>query len=315
MRRFGQAAVLAAELPADIRWLYAHFIHTPSAVTRYASLMTGLPWSCSAHAKDIWTSPDWELKANLGSARWAVTCSAIGREKLASLADTETKVRLLYHGLDLARFAQFDRPQSANDGRDSANPVRILAVGRAVEKKGFDVLLRALAQLPSDVHWRLAHIGGGELRQALKAEADARGLSDRIEWRGALEQRAVLDAYRSSDLFVLPCRIADDGDRDGLPNVLVEAQSQKLACLSTTVSAVPELIEHGRTGMLVAPEDADALARALAQLVTDPALRARLGAAGEARVRSSFDFRSGVASLSQQFRRSLDETAPAAALA
>jgi len=315
VRRLGQAAVLAAELPAHIEWLYAHFIHTPSAVTRYASLITGLPWSCSAHAKDIWTSPEWELAANLASARWTVTCTAIGRAHLARLADRADKVRLLYHGLDLARFPPFDRPASRNAGTDPASPVRLLVVGRAVEKKGLDVLLLALARLRAGSHWRLDHIGGGEALTALRAQAVALGIADRIEWRGAQEQRTVLAAYRASDLFVLPCRIADDGDRDGLPNVLVEALSQKLACLSTTVSAVPELIADGETGVLVAPDDPAALAAALERLIGDPALRTGLGEAGEARVRSAFDATGGIASLALEFARALDGVPSAAALA
>jgi glycosyltransferase involved in cell wall biosynthesis len=111
----------------------------------------------------------------------------------------------------------------------------------------------------------------------------------------------VLARYRAADLFVLPCRIARDGDRDGLPNVLMEAQSQGLACLSTTVSAIPELILSGETGMLVPPDDRGALAAALAALMRDPAERRRLGAAGEARLRRHFGHRAGIARLATLF--------------
>jgi glycosyltransferase involved in cell wall biosynthesis len=304
-RRFGQAAVLAAEMPADAKWLYAHFIHTPAAVARYASLITDMRWSCSAHAKDIWTSGDWELRTNLASAQWVVTCTGSGRDKLASLAADPTTVHLIYHGLDFHRFPVEPRPISNRDGRSAASPVRLLTVGRAVGKKGLDVLLAALARLPSDLHWSLTHIGGGEELKKLKRRARALGIAARVAWIGAQDQQVVLAAYRSADLFVLPCRIAGNGDRDGLPNVLAEAQSQGLACISTAISGVPELIRDGETGLLVAPDDPQALAVAIERLISEPALRDKLGAAGERRVREHFDMNAGLSRLVALFDRAL----------
>lgn len=304
-RRFGQAAVLASEMPEDASWLYAHFIHTPSAVTRYTHLMTGLPWSCSAHAKDIWTSPDWELRANLASARWGVTCTRVGHQRLESLAPEPGHVRLVYHGLNLDRFGRNLRDASQADGTDPENPVRLLTVGRAVEKKGYNLLLDALSQLPMDLHWNLVHIGGGELLKALKERSKALGLADRITWRGAQDQAAVLQAYRETDVFVLPSRVADNGDRDGLPNVLVEAQSQRVCCLSTSVGGIPELICSGETGVLVPPDDSAALAEELARLIRDPSLRQRLAEAGEQRTRDMFDKRAGITQLLALFDASL----------
>lgn len=306
-RRFGQAAVLAAEMPADVRWLHAHFIHTPSAVTRYASLMTGQSWSCSAHAKDIWTSPDWELRQNLASADWAVTCTRIGHERLTRLAPNPAHVRLVYHGLDLTSFAASGQALSRRDGTNPAEPVRLLSVGRAVEKKGLDLLLDALASCPPELNWTLTHIGGGELLKSLQARAERLGIADRVSWRGAEAQSAVIEAYRSADVFVLPCRTARNGDRDGLPNVLMEALSQRLVCLSTCVGGVPELIRNGETGLLVASEDSAALAAALVRLIRDPDLRQRLAIAGERHVRATFDMRAGMARLVALFEASLAE--------
>ena len=297
MRRFGQACVLADEMPAEIGHLYAHFIHTPTAVTRYASLMTGIPFSCSAHAKDIWTSPAWDLAQNLAAATWATTCTAVGERYLKSLSVAQDTVHLVYHGLNLDRFPPPPPTTAARDGSDAGHPVRLLSVGRAVEKKGFDRLLDALAQLPPDLSWRFMHVGGGDHLVALKAQAQRLGIVDRIAWRGALAQADVLEAYRNADLFILPSRIAADGDRDGLPNVLVEAQSQRLACISTAVSAIPEFIEDGRTGCLVPPDDVEALAGSITVLAREPERRARLGAAGERRVRDHFDAEHGLAQL------------------
>ncbi len=298
IRRFGQACVLAAELPAGVARLHAHFLHTPGSVARYAAAMTGLSWSCSAHAKDIWTLPDWEKREKLRDLDWLVTCTAVGRDHLASfVADGPSatgRVALLYHGLDLERFPPPPGPRPPRDGSDPEDPVVILSVGRAVEKKGYSDLLHALAALPAELHWRFVHIGGGDLAAALRAEAKRLGLEDRIAWRGAQPQDAVLAAYRSADIFALASRIAEDGDRDGLPNVLMEAQSQELACLATRISAIPELIRDGETGLLAPPQDPAALAAALARLIRDPQLRIQLGAAGAAVVRRDFSMERGL---------------------
>ena len=301
IRRFGQALVLAAELPPDIGRLHAHFLHTPASVTRYAALMRGLPWSVSAHAKDIWTTPDWEKRGKLACAEWAVTCTEAGRRHHAGLAPWPGKVALSYHGLDLERFPPPPAERSVANGADPARPVIVLSVGRAVEKKGYEDLLAALALLPPDLVWRFVHIGGGARARRLKRLAARLGLEPRIEWRGAQAQPAVLAAYREADLFVLAAKIGRDADRDGLPNVLAEAQSQRLACLSTRLPGIAELIEDGRTGVLVPPGDPPALAAALAALIRDPAKRAALGAAAEQRVRGAFDMRSGIADLAALF--------------
>ncbi len=292
-RRFGQALVLANELDPAIDYLYVHFLHTPASVARYTALLTGLPWAASAHARDIWTSPDWEKREKLAELDWLVTCTAVGADHLASLAPPG-RVSLVYHGLDLARFAPAPHREAGPDGTDPARPVTILSVGRLVAKKGYDDLLDALARLPAGLAWRFVHIGGGPLKDELTARAARLGLTDRIDWRGAEAQTAVLAALRQADLFVLASREDGDGDRDGLPNVLMEAQSQALACLATRFSGIPELIVDGETGMMVPPGDAPALAEGLARMIADPDLRLRLGRAGERRVRQDFDMNRGL---------------------
>lgn len=287
VRRFGQAMVLATEMPPDVRQIYAHFIHTPGSVARYAATMRVLPWSVSAHAKDIWTTPDWELREKLEDARWAVTCTAGGRRHLAAVAPGAA-VHLAYHGLDGERFAP--APERAPSG----GPVVLLSVGRAVAKKGYEVLLAALALLPAQPAWRFVHIGGGPLRPALEQQAQSLGLSARIEWHGAQAQPEVLAAYRGADIFVLASRIDADGDRDGLPNVVMEAMSQRVATISSTAGAAAELIEDGVSGLLVPPDDPAALAAALARLIREPVLRRRLAAAGEKRVRREFTLAAGI---------------------
>jgi len=299
-RRFGQALVLAHELPKDVVRLHAHFLHTPASVTRYAAMMRGLPWSGSAHAKDIWTTPAWELREKLGSCDWLVTCTGNNCEYLGALAPPG-RVGLVYHGLDLAKFSSQGQGRPAHDGSDAARAVRILSVARLVEKKGTDILLDALALLPGHLHWHLVHVGGGPLSEALAGQARALGLKDRIQWRGAMTQEQLLVEYRGADLFVLASRIAKDGDRDGLPNVLMEAQSQGLPCVATNVSAIHELIQDGVTGVLVPPESAPQLAAALGALVSTPMRRRDLGLAGQARVAQHFGMKANIAQLAHRF--------------
>jgi glycosyltransferase involved in cell wall biosynthesis len=301
IRRFGQALVLAAELPPGIGHLHAHFLHTPASVTRYAAMLTGLPWSVSAHAKDIWTSPEWEKREKLADCAWAVTCTAFGARHLQSLAPTSERVELLYHGLDLNRFPAPLLQRGARDGSNPSKPVRILSVGRAVAKKGYDDLLAALSRLPPDLAWEFVHIGGGALASALKQQAVDLGIADRITWLGSQAQQAVIQAYRDADLFVLASKIAADGDRDGLPNVLMEAQSQGLACLATDVAGIPELISDGETGVLVPPGDVNALSNGLERLIVSPDDRQRVAAAGVDRLRQNFSFEGGIERLSARF--------------
>lgn len=301
VRRFGQAAVLSAEWPEDAAWIHSHFIHTPASVAAYASQMLELGWSCSAHAKDIWTSADWDLRDKLGSMAWAVTCTKSGYVHLKALAGARGNVHLSYHGLDLDRFSSFEAERPGRDGTDPADPVRIVSVGRAVEKKGYDILLHALSRLPQALNWRFIHIGGGEKLTELKALADNLGISDRIEWRGALDQTEVLAEYRRSDLFALACRITADGDRDGLPNVIVEASSQRLPTVSTDISGIPELITHRETGLLGPPDNPDAFCALLEEAIADPELRHRLGNAVEAKVRAEFDHHASIMQLKQLF--------------
>lgn len=300
-RRWGQACVLAHEAEGSLEALYSHFLHTPSSVARYAAILRDVPWSFSAHAKDIWTSPEWELREKLSEAShgaaFGATCTRFGAEHLQGLADTPTRVDLVYHGLDLTRFP--DAPLRGE--RDTAAPLRMMSVGRLVEKKGFDTLIDALALLPAGLDWHWTHIGGGTLDAVMRARAEAAGVADRITWRGACDQPDVIAAMRAADLFVLPSRIAADGDRDGLPNVLMEAASQLLPILSTPVSAIPEFITDGVHGLL-AQDTPQAFADGMLRVAQDTALGPRLAAAAHTRLHAEFTMAPGIAHLVKRLR-------------
>jgi glycosyltransferase involved in cell wall biosynthesis len=311
IRRFGQGLVIAAEFAPRLAFLYAHFLHTPASAARYGAIMAGLRYAISAHAKDIWTTPDWEIREKLAECEWCVTCTQGGTDELRRHAQGAGKVELVYHGIDLSRFPT-PRLRPPRDGADPADPIRLLTVGRAVAKKGIDTLLEALKLLPTDLHWRWTHIGGGPLRDQLRRHADRLNLSDRCEFSGGRPQEDVIEAYQQSDLFVLPCRIDATGDRDGLPNVIVEALALGLPVISTPVSGIVELVEDGENGRLVPPDRPEELASAIAELARDPDRRTEFGWVGERTVRAKFDHRKQIGALIEKLRRSLAKAEPVA---
>ena len=308
-RRLGQALVLARELPPDVSHIHVHYLHTPASVVRYAALLAGRTWTFSAHAKDIWTTPDWEKREKIADSLWGVTCTAEGAAHLQALAPFPGKVSLVYHGLDLGRFPPPPRDRQARDGTVPDDPVRIVSVGRAVPKKGFDDLLRALAALPPDLAWSFTHIGGGPMLSDLRSSAQALGLGERTAFLGARAQPDVIALLRQADLFVLSAKEAASGDRDGLPNVLLEAASQGLPIVASDFAGIPELIRDGVEGRLVPPGDVAALANAIEALARDPTARAALGFAAFRRLRRDFSARMGLDLLAKRFRPLLGEPA------
>jgi glycosyltransferase involved in cell wall biosynthesis len=308
LRRLGQAFAMARELPADVRHLHVHYLHTPASVVRYAALLTGRAWTFSAHAKDIWTTPDWEKREKMQEALWGVTCTAQGAEHLQSLSSPE-HVSLVYHGLDLSRFPAPPESHSTRDGSNPTDPVRIVSIGRTVAKKGFADLLQALAALPSNLHWRFAHVGGGELLNSLKAQARQAGIADKVAFLGSKAQPDIIALLREADLFVLPSKKAASGDRDGLPNVIMEAASQRLPIVATDFAGIPEFVRSGVEGQLVPPGDWEALSNAINLLARDPEQRRILGAAAFERLRRDFSMEGGIDVLENRFRALVDANA------
>lgn len=308
MRRLGQALVMAREMPAAATHIHVHFLHTPASVARYTALLTGRNWTFSAHAKDIWTTPDWEKSEKIADASWGVTCTAQGAAHLRSVTAKPEKISLVYHGLDLTRFPPPSPGGPKRDGSDPKNPARIISVGRAVAKKGVDDLIRALAALPKDLHWQFAHIGGGEQLAALKQQVAACGLEHKVAFLGAKNQTDVIALIREADLFVLPSKRTRSGDQDGLPNVLMEAASQKQALIASAFAGIPEFINDGIEGLLVPPSDWERLSNAINLLVRDPQRREVLGEAAYTRLHRDFSMESGIDILEKNFRIALGET-------
>jgi glycosyltransferase involved in cell wall biosynthesis len=272
--------------------IYAHWISRPASVARYASRLTGLSWCCSAHARDVWRADHEVLHSKLEDAEQIVTCNSQAYGMLRAICDRPEKIHLSHHGIDLEQFAI--SPTSTKMS-DFEGPLRILAVGRAVPKKGFDVLLRALAKLPKDIDWQLTHAGGGVGRYRLMWLAWQLGIAQRVRWLGSVPSAQLLDHYRQSDIFVQASTVDQAGDQDGLPNVLVEACSQGLACVTTRLASIQDLVEHEVNGLLVEPGNVRDLAASIARLAHEPSLRQRLGDGAQQSVVSRFDCENSVA--------------------
>jgi glycosyltransferase involved in cell wall biosynthesis len=293
-----------------IRHLHAHFAHGPAATAQFVHALTGLPYSFTAHAKDIYTTPPALLAQRIRETCFVVTCTGYNADYLASLVDTSTATRIhrIYHGVDVRRFRLL--PPLAQD------PPLILAVGRLVEKKGLSYLVEACALLRArGVSFRCLMVGAGPLKDQLRAQIASLGLEGAVALLGARTQEELVDIYRQATLLALPCVVLENGDRDGIPNVLVEAMSLGLPVVSTRISGIPELVDHGRNGLLVPPRDAPALAAALAALLADPAQRRSLGAEAHRTIAERFDLAQNAARLEALFASVLGrgEAAPIAA--
>jgi glycosyltransferase involved in cell wall biosynthesis len=261
--------------------VYIHFAHKPATVGRFAAMLAGTPYAMSAHAKDVWLTPIKELRAKVRGAEAVLCCTSESEQYLSSLAGSHTPVHLIHHGVDIP---DAPLPPPANDV-----PV-ILGVGRLVDKKGYDTLLRAAALLRDRGAECMVRLGGdGPAWGGLQRLVHDLDLDDRVIFLGPLEAAEVQREYAGADLFCLPCRRLADGDRDGLPNVIVEAMVRGLPVVSTTLPGVAEAITHDQSGLLVEPDDPSALADALASLLADADLRARLGAAARATAATRFD--------------------------
>ncbi len=298
-KNFRRGFLLASRLPRNTSLIYAHFLHDPASVARYAAVMRGFEWSFSAHAKGIWTLPQEEVREKVQSARWGLTCTDFHRRRLAQLGGDWDKISCIYHGLDLQRFPDYGDRSLGPAGDSPDQPVVILSAARAIPKKGLDTLLNALSLLPEDLNWRWRLVGSGEARQALALEAGSLGLSDRIDWVAPLKHHELLEEYRSADIFALPCRVAANGDRDGIPNVLMEAMSQRLPVLSTWLPSIRELVSDG--GTLVSPNDISSLSEELETLIRNPWRRLKLGESGRRLIEERFSFNRHIEALVGKF--------------
>jgi glycosyltransferase involved in cell wall biosynthesis len=290
-RHLFYAAYLATQLEQEgITHLHAHYANTPATVALLAHQFTGIPYSFTAHAKDIYLSRKESLAYKMKEARFIVTCTGYNQQHLAELSGQpgDVAIHRIYHGLNLRVFP----PYASTALEPFARPL-ILSVARLVEKKGLLYLLQAcriLKEQGYDFTCRI--VGEGPLRQALEQYICDLALTDQVELCGAETHERVITMYQQATLMALPCIIGEDGDRDGIPNVLVESLYMGVPVVSTPVSGIPELIMSEVNGLLVPPRDSAALAVAIARLLDDLRLRHRLAAAGRQTVLARFDMAS-----------------------
>ena len=291
-KEFLLAVALADRLLAapDVRHLHAHFAHGATTVTWLAAMITGLPFSFTAHAKDVYCAslnPAGLLCKKLAAARFVVTCTEANRAYLQQLAPGAA-IHRVYHGLN----ADFARLLAEAPALPPANGhLRVLGVGRLVPKKGFDVFIEACGILHDrGLSFEAAIVGeDGEHGEEVRRLIRARGLERRVTLAGPLSQAALFEEYRRASVFCLTCRVVDDGDRDGIPNVLIEAMAGGLPVVSTGISGIPELVTDRINGVLVPPEDPHTVADAILCLHQHPMLASRLAREAEVTVRERFD--------------------------
>jgi glycosyltransferase involved in cell wall biosynthesis len=265
--------------------VHAHFAHDPALVGMFAARLTGLPFTFTAHARDLVQLSSTALAARARATQRIFTCCALNADYLDAALPRSGRpaITVVHHGVDLRRFTPSAR-------EDHGGVPTLVSIGRLVDKKGFPDLLQAL-RLVKDTgrRFRCQVYGEGPALEELLHLSRSLKLDDEVRFMGAHGTDRIVHALRAADIFVLTPRVAADRDRDGIPNVLVEAMSSGLPIVTTSAGGVGELVKHGRNGMVAAPGDPAGVARWLAELMDDAEQRRRLGAAARRTVEREYD--------------------------
>jgi glycosyltransferase involved in cell wall biosynthesis len=280
-RTLGREGRNGADAPTRI---HSHFAHDPTLIALLVKRLTGLPYSFTAHARDIYQVPRSALAERIREASAVVTCCQANLDYLGRLAPAERrrKLRVVHYGLDLEAFHP---AQPAQTGV----PL-VVSVGRLVEKKGFGDLVEACRLLKDrGLRFRCLIYGEGPLHEKLVEAVTRLGLTGDVTFAGARTQRELHAALEQAHVFALTPCVTDDGDRDGMPNVLLEAMACGLPVVTTAVAGIPELIINDQNGLLAEPHDVPAIAEHLAALLADPRLRARLGSRARREIVANFN--------------------------
>ena len=268
-----------------ITHLHAHYVSEPTDVALQVHTLTGISYSLTTHAKDLFLSSKEDLSRKVTRAQFVLTCTEYNKNYLEECAHSDTPIYRVYHGVDLNVF--HDNSQEIFR-KDETLPL-ILSIGRFRPKKGFPVLIQACASLKrAGYYFQCVLVGYGPLEQSLKQMIHQLDISDCVCLVGKIPQNGIIDWYQKTSIFVLPCQIAEDGDRDGIPNVLVEAMAMCLPVVSTAIASIPELIHDGHDGILTPPGEPETLAEVLKMLLQNPTHRKRLGTAARRTVEEDF---------------------------
>ncbi len=291
-------------LDRKISHIHAHFAHDPTLVAMLASRMVGVPFSFTAHGRDLYQLAPPALAGRVREATRVVTCCQANADYLGKVVPKARNVHLVPHGVDVERF----RPAA------TTHPGLIVSVGRLVGKKGFPVLLSACRLLAdSGRDFRCVVYGEGPLRRELTTSIERMGLTDQIHLAGARTQGDIARAIPYARIFALTPVVTADGDRDGVPNVVLEGMACGVPVVSTTVGGIPEAVHHMANGLLAEPEDVEAIAGHLATLLDDDALRDRLGAGARKTAIESYDARVWAKRLASTILGEAEPTSPGGA--
>ncbi len=297
LMHFAEGVVLARKMQEDgVEHIHAHFASQATSVARVVHLLTGIPYSFTGHAHDIWHDRIL-LPEKLHEARFVATCSQMGRRHLLSQAqsDVSAKVHVVYHGLDVDKFPYLPN----GEGREKNF---ILSVGRLTAQKGFPDLIKACAILKGrGIEFTCTIIGQGEDKESLQALIESEGVAGLVVLAGAVGQEKIKEYYRRAWVFALACVDTADGNRDGIPNVLMEAMAIGVPVVTTANSGQPELIRDGRDGLLVPSHSPAILADAIGTLFDDVHLRKRVRTEARKRIEDSFDCRKTIEPLIDLF--------------
>jgi glycosyltransferase involved in cell wall biosynthesis len=271
----------------EIDHLHAHFAHDPALIAYLVHCITGIPFSFTAHARDLYQVSEKVLTERIHHARAVITCCRANLDYLHQIAPSQqSKFSLIYHGVNLKDFQPIpDRGVNSV----SENPI-ILSVGRLVEKKGFQDLLQALLLVKERGEpFRCTIYGDGPLCQQLERWIEEHGMAGEVRLMGDCTQQELISIYQNAALFVLTPFQTEDGDRDGIPNVLVEAMAVGLPVITTAGAGIPELVENNQNGLLYQPHDVDGISSGIVELLRNAQKRRQLGGAGSKKVREQFD--------------------------
>jgi glycosyltransferase involved in cell wall biosynthesis len=256
----------------DFTWVHADFAQGSATVAWYIAILLSIPFSFKAHAYDIYFNEsstrekDSFFRAKLKNAKKIFVVHQFGLKLLIeSYPDCGVREKGVINRVSI-------RPGDAakvTRQRDGRNTIRFVALGRLAEKKGFDVLVESLARLQSPIEWTCEIWGSGEEEELLKSKVRSLGLIDKVRLKGVYDQGQLPEIMGEADLLLVPSKKARDGDMDGIPTVIFEAMLFRVPVLSTRLSGIPEVIENGKTGWLVDPDDPDALAECIARIFQD----------------------------------------------
>lgn len=270
----------------QVKHLHSHFVHAPTELTFYLSKITGITFSISAHAKDIYTSTPEEIRERVQASEFLMTCTEFNFHKIRELVGPEHsgKINQVYHGVSLSAFQPQQEPAFEFPQK------RLLTIARLVEKKGYEDVFAALKILQEKgLHLHYDIYGDGELKASLIELRDRLGLQEQITLHGAVSQPIVLKAYQEGGVFILASRETESGDRDGIPNSMAEAMSMAMPVLATNVSGIPEILENNLSGILVQQRSPAEIARGLERLFSEKGLAAKLGIEARKKVTRVFD--------------------------